>query len=334
LLHHLQINNMTIKIGFVVIGRNEGHRLLDCLNSIGKLTSAIVYVDSASTDDSVQEALALNVHVVELDMSTKFTAARARNAGFERLIREHSDLSYVHFVDGDCIVNEAWVEYALTFLEHHPHVAVVCGRRRERYPEASPYNRLCDIEWNTPIGKAKACGGDAIMRVSVFQQVRGFNENLIAGEEPELCIRIRQLGHDVWRLDHDMTLHDAAIFKLSQWWKRTMRAGYAYAEGSHLHGAAPEYHWVKESRRAWIWGGLIPLVLLVLTVAQSYWALSVLLLLMVQYLRLVLQNQSKGKFSIAYAFFLMIGKVAEMCGQLKYLWHRSFNLKSVLIEYK
>jgi GT2 family glycosyltransferase len=325
---------MTAPIGFVVIGRNEGPRLVDCLRSIGQYVPHIVYVDSASTDQSVKEAQENNVHVLELDMTTKFTAARARNAGFELLLTHYPDLQYVHFVDGDCNVNADWVTIALAFLELHPHVAVACGRRRERYPESSIYNQLCDIEWNTPVGKAKACGGDALMRVDVFKQVNGFNEDLIAGEEPELCIRIRQRGHDVWRLDHEMTLHDAAIFQFSQWWKRTTRAGYAYAEGSRLHGGAPEQHWVKESRRAWLWGGLIPLLGLLLLVIKPCWALWIVLLLMIQFIRLVRQNQSKGRFAFTYAFFLMLGKVAETVGQLKYLWHRCFNLKSTLIEYK
>jgi GT2 family glycosyltransferase len=325
---------MTTSIGFVVIGRNEGPRLVDCLRSIAHYAPAIVYVDSASTDQSVKEALAKNVHVLELDMTIKFTAARARNEGFALLLKHYPELNYVHFVDGDCIVNAEWVTDALAFLEMHAQVAVVCGRRRERYPLASTYNQLCDIEWNTPTGKAKACGGDAMMRVDVFKQVNGFNEKLIAGEEPELCIRIRQLGHDVWRLDHEMTLHDAAIFKFSQWWKRTTRAGYAYAEGSRLHGNAPEYHWVKESRRAWIWGGIIPLLGLLMFVVKPWWSLGILMLLVIQFLRLASQNRSKKIFAFTYAFFLMLGKVAEMIGQLKYQWHRWFNLKSTLIEYK
>ncbi|OYZ67906.1 MAG: glycosyl transferase, partial [Methylophilaceae bacterium 17-43-7] len=144
----------------------------------------------------------------------------------------------------------------------------------------------------------------------------------------------RQLGHDVWRLDHEMTLHDAAIFKFSQWWKRTTRAGYAYAESSRLHGNAPEYHWVKESRRAWIWGGIIPLLGLLMFVVKPWWSLGILMLLVMQFLRLVSQNRSKKTFAFTYAFFLMVGKVAEMVGQLKYQWHRWFNLKSSLIEYK
>ena len=34
------------------------------------------------------------------------------------------------------------------------------------YPEATIYNQLCDWEWQRPPGRAKSCGGDALMRVA------------------------------------------------------------------------------------------------------------------------------------------------------------------------
>lgn len=323
-----------LPIGFVVIGRNEGARLAACLNSIAKYTPHIVYVDSNSTDGSVELARTMQVQVVELDMQRKFTAARARNAGFNQLIRLFPHLKYVHFVDGDCIVNPDWILYAFDFLERHQQVAVVCGRRRERFPHHSVYNWLCDIEWNTPIGKAKACGGDAMMRIEAFQAVIGYNETLIAGEEPELCIRLRARGYDVWRLDHEMTLHDADMRQFSQWWKRSMRAGFAYAEGSAMHGHAPEYHWKKESRRAWFWGGLVPVSWLVLLAIAPHLSWLIIAFVCLQFLKLTIQNRSLGFRAIHYAFFLMLGKTAEMAGQCKYWWNRLFQLNPSLIEYK
>ena len=84
-------------------------------------------------------------------------------------------------------------------------------------------------------GKAKACGGDAMMRIEAYQKAGGFNTTLICGEEPELCIRIRQAGYTIDRRDAEMTLHDAKMTKFSQFWKRSVRGGWAYAEGSAMH---------------------------------------------------------------------------------------------------
>ena len=243
----------------MAIGRNEGERLRACLAStVGRGPAAVVYVDSASTDGSVDAARAAGAEVVELDMSVPFTAARARNAGFERLSAVLPGLAFVQFLDADCELVDGWLPAARARLEARPDLAVACGRRRERHPESSSYNRLADIEWDTPVGEAKACGGDALVRASAFRAVGGYDPALIAGEEPELCVRLRKAGWKVERLDAEMTVHDAAMTRFGQWWRRSVRAGHAYAEGAAIHGAPPERHWVRESRSNWFWGLGLP----------------------------------------------------------------------------
>src|SRR5437868_6595026 len=247
-----------LRFGAVAIGRNEGDRLKRCIESLS-VAASVVYVDSGSTDESVQWARNKGADVVELDKRSGFTAARARNAGFARLRELAPGLRYVQFVDGDCELREGWPGHALRFLQAHPNAGAVCGRRRERFPNQSVYNWLCDEEWNTPPGEARACGGDAMLRVDALASVDGYREDLIAGEEPELCVRLRAAGWRIWRLDREMTFHDAAMTHFSQWWRRALRSGYAFAQGARLHGEAPERHWVWESRRAWIWGLYLPL---------------------------------------------------------------------------
>ena len=162
------------RIGLVAIGRNEGQRLHQCLASAMGV-NLIVYVDSGSTDNSVDLARELGVEVVNLDLSFPFTAARARNAGLEHLLQVCPDTEFVQFVDGDCEIVPGWLDLAQQTLSTQPDTAVVCGRRRERFPDLTVYNLLCDLEWDTPIGETKACGGDAMMRVTAFQPVGGFN---------------------------------------------------------------------------------------------------------------------------------------------------------------
>lgn len=325
------------RIGLVAIGRNEGQRLRQCLlSALGKV-ALIVYVDSGSTDGSVSFARSLGVDVVELDLSTPFTAARARNAGFAHMLKADPQIEFVQFVDGDCEIVEGWIEYAQRELDAQPNVAVVCGRRRERFPEFSIYNWLLDMEWDTPIGEAKACGGDAMMRVEAVQQVGGFNPTLIAGEEPELCVRLRQKGWKILRLDAEMTLHDAQMTSFSQWWKRTMRAGHAYAEGAWLHGREPERHWVKESRSILFWGLVLPL--LALGLAWPTYGFSLLLLVGYPVLvsRIFLKMRSQNispKHAIAYAFSCVLGKFAQVRGALGFLQSQLLRTKSTLIEYK
>lgn len=325
---------MAIGMGVVVIGRNEGLRLERCLASLVGAAEQVVYVDSGSTDDSVQMAKALGVEVVELDMSIPFTAARARNEGFARLQRLLPAMRYVQFVDGDCEVVEGWLSQAQAFLDARPDVAVVCGRRRERFPQRSIYNLLCDLEWDTPIGEAKACGGDALMRADAFATASGFRADLIAGEEPELCVRLRANGWKVWRLAEEMTLHDAAMTRFGQWWRRTLRGGHAFAEGAFLHGAAPERHWLRESRRAWFWGLGVPLATVIAMFMLGWSGLLLLLVYPLQVVRLARRGARSTRENWLLALFLVLGKFPEMLGQARFLLNRFGTGKSALIEYK
>lgn len=325
----MEINN----IGAVVIGRNEGARLLKCLQSLVGSVKRVVYVDSGSTDNSVAIAQGLVVDVVHLDVSIPFTAARARNAGAFYLLQQDQSLEYLQFVDGDCEVVDGWLTSAIDFIKQHASVAVVCGRRRERYPDASIYNRLCDIEWNTPIGQAKACGGDALILVDAFKAVHGYREDLIAGEEPELCIRLRVAGYKVHRLNVEMTFHDAAMTSFKQWWKRTLRGGYAFALGAYLHGKPPEKHWVKECERAWFWGAFIPLLVVTLSLV-SPWFLLLLSIYPVQVIKIAVRGHYQGVAKWWYAFFLVLGKFPELLGQVRFLYHSITNKSSEIIEYR
>ncbi len=325
------------RIGLVAIGRNEGQRLHQCLLSVIGKVACIVYVDSGSTDGSVEFARSLGVEVVELDLSIPFTAARARNAGFAHLLEANAQLEFVQFVDGDCEVVEGWLNFAQNELDAYPDVAVVCGRRRERFPDFSIYNRLCDMEWDTPVGEAKACGGDSMMRVEAFQQAGGFNPTMIAGEEPELCVRLRQKGWKILRLDAEMTLHDAQITRFGQWWKRAFRAGHAYAEGASLHGHEPERHWVRETRSIWLWGLFLPLLSLGMAWPTHGFSLLLLLGYPVTASRIFfnLRRQNIGNEHAAfYALSCVVGKFAQVSGAMLFLQRKLLGTKSVLVEYK
>ena len=323
-----------MSIGVVVIGRNEGERLRRCLQSVSGSAGKVVYVDSGSTDGSVTMARGMNVAIVELDLHIPFTAARARNEGARLLLQLMPQLEYIQFVDGDCELMAGWLEKAQAFMESNRNVAMVCGRLRERYPDRSIYNQLCDIEWDTPIGAAKACGGNAMTRRSAFEAQGGFRTDLIAGEEPELCVRLRKAGWQIWRLDAEMALHDAAMTRFGQWWKRTVRTGYSYAQGVQLHGALPERHRVQEFQRAFIWGVGIPIFIFFGVFWLGYGFLLMLLIYPVQIARVALRGTRSRSINWLRAFFLVLGKFPEAWGQIKYFSNRLIGKKARLIEYK
>jgi glycosyltransferase involved in cell wall biosynthesis len=319
--------------GVVVIGRNEGERLKQCLMSVQR-SQLIVYVDSGSTDGSIKWAQDYGADVLELDTNASFTAARARNAGFAQLRKLAPQLEYVQFVDGDCELRPAWPRHAIEFLDTNRQVCAVFGRRRERYPNRSVYNWLCDREWDVPVGNVKSCGGDVMMRVSALAAAGGYRNDLIAGEEPELCVRLRTAGWQVWRIDQEMTLHDAAITRFGQWWLRMVRSGHAFAEVSYLHGVSPEQLWVWESRRAWAWGVLLPLVSAA-TIVLSGWPGSLILLVYpLQMLRRMARLTGSLRIRFQLAFFELLGRLPESIGQLKFWRDRLIGSRGGIIEYK
>lgn len=325
-------------VGVVVIGRNEGERLKACLRSLVG-AGRVVYVDSGSTDGSQDSARSLGVEVVELAVPPNFTAARARNAGLAALLADPTPPEFVQMVDGDCVVDPAWITTGAAALAADRGLAAVFGRLRERFPERSFYNRMCDEEWNGPPGPALSTGGIAMFRVAAIREAGGYAEDLIAGEEPELCLRMRQRGWTIRRLDAPMALHDAAMTRFAQWWRRAKRAGVAYAAHVERHGRASIPENLRQVRRIGLWGAAIPLAaMLLLLLGGLWWAgLALLLLYPLQVLRLGWRDRHRwGSLaaSLAAAHFLVLAKFPQAAGIARFLADRVRGRASTLIEHK
>jgi GT2 family glycosyltransferase len=320
-------------VGVVIIGRNEGERLIKCLESVKSDTSNIVYVDSGSIDDSIATAKQVGAFVVSLDLTQPFTAARARNEGFAALKALKPEVCFVQFVDGDCVLVPGWLTTALMFIQQQDDTAIVCGRRRELRPGASVYNRLCDVEWDTPVGESSECGGDMLVRAKAFEEVGGFRPQLIAGEEPELCVRLREIGWKIWRLDAEMTRHDAAITRFAQWWVRAVRGGHAFAEVSRLHSTSATGIWKRETAHIIFWGGVLP-VAIGLAACIHPTALAGTLAYALQICRIAISRGPRSSQSWTYALFVTVAKFAEFQGVVKFWWHQWRRQDIALIEYK
>lgn len=324
--------------GVVVIGRNEGERLQTCLRSLLRAGAPIVYVDSASTDGSPAFARSVGAEVVELDPAKAFTAARARNEGFERLLELHPQLDLVQFVDGDCEIVEGWLEVAERTLRADDTLAAVCGRRRERYPERSVYNLACDIEWDTPIGEAMEFGGEVMMRVRALREAGLYDPSIIAAEDTDLAIRMRKVGWRILRIDQPMSIHDAAILKFEQWWKRMVRGGHGTAEIEALHGGHPQCHRRGWSRKILFWGLTVPAggaALALPTLGLSALGASAGLgALYVRVERAALRSGRTPEEARAWAFNCTLGKIPEALGQVRFWRNRLRRQASTLIEYK
>lgn len=321
-------------IGVVVIGRNEGERLRRCLRGLADGPHRVVYVDSNSTDDSVAIARSMGADVVHLDCSAAFTAARARNTGFDRLMEVEPSVRFVQFVDGDCELDEDWLLQGRAALEKDATIAIVCGGLRERSPEASIYNRLGDLEWRKPPGDSPHCGGIFMTRTEVFQRLGGFDPEIAAGEEPDLCCRVRREGWRVVRIDRSMGTHDLAMTRFSQWWRRSVRGGYGALRLTLFGPAVSRGAFRSQVRSAIFWGAALPAAAVAGFVAASLagqwpWSLALLAVwpvgVIFQGLRLARRawrRGSKASIAVAYAAFNTLWKYAAIVGFAKCLADR------------
>ncbi len=312
----------------VVIGRNEGARLLACLRAVRPLARQVVYVDSGSTDGSVAAARALGVQVVALDRARPFTAARARNSGLAEL---DGDVP-VQMLDGDCVIDAGWPAHALAHLQQHPRAGLVFGRQVEAAPDASLFNLLIDWEWDKPHGPASSCAGCLMARPAALEAVGGYDAALIAGEDDDICLRLQRAGWQTWCIDAPMTEHDARLVSIRPWWRRCLRAGHSYAELGALHGAAR-----AQRLRALGWGGVLPALALVGLVA--WWPLT--LAVAAAYALSIARQAGRfrargldGGRAVRAAGFVMLGKLAELAGMAGYWLARLRRRRRGLIEYR
>jgi cellulose synthase/poly-beta-1,6-N-acetylglucosamine synthase-like glycosyltransferase len=328
-------------LSVVVIGRNEGERLTRCLQSVQAMHNPdgaveMIYVDSASRDDSVMRAQALGARVIEVSPQRP-SAALGRNAGWREARGE-----FVLFLDGDTVLHADFVAASLAeFLD--PKVAVVWGHRREIHPEQSVFNRVLDLDWIYPPGPSDFCGGDAIMRRLALEEVNGFDASLIAGEEPELCQRMRVKGYIILHLDRPMTGHDLAMTRWSAYWRRAFRAGYAYAEVSDRLRKGPFPLWVREARRNVIHAlVLLGLTLAVVIAGFALGSVRPLLLLPLALGALALRTAVKVSWKarddrltlLLYGLHSHFQQIPIFFGQLAWMRDRRRRQQRLLIEYK
>ena len=315
------------KVGIVVIGLNEGERLRRCLLSIKDCAKHTIYVDSGSVDGSVQLAQAWGFKTLILDKSAIPTAGKARNAGFQSLLQLDPNFSHIQFIDGDCQLNENWLSAAGEELNHRRNVAIVCGHLHEKDVESSIYQRLCELEWRKLPGEIHAAGGIFMIKTEVFQEIGGFDPHILAGEDDEFCFRVRRKGWQILHLDCNMAIHDGGIHRFSQWWKRSMRAGVAYAQGFELHGKTEEKYFRRQCRSIWVWGCLLPLFALLFALFYSLWGLLALLgypLLLMKTVAHYRALKWSWTDTLLYSIFCVIAKFPGFLGVLKFHFKRLF----------
>lgn len=322
-----------MSVDVVLIGRNEGERLVKSLTSVLPQARRVIYVDSGSTDDSVTTARAIGAEIVELDMSVPFTAARARNAGFDAVMAHDTPPDAVQFLDGDCIMESEWLEQASERLRAEADLGLVTGLQSELHRDMTVFNQISDFEWKRPEGEIDACGGNMMVRVAAFQAVGGFDPTVIAAEDDEFCTRLRKAGWRLFRIAEYMSKHDGGRLRFSQWWRRAERTGHGFAQVGHIH---PDY-FVTERQRVWAYGLLLPLLAVFGAIASPVLPVLVIGVYALSYLKTMRGLQSEGlpaHEARTHAVFLTLSKFPNVIGMFRYHWRRLRHAQMRIIEYK
>ena len=332
-------DNAQPALSIVVIGRNEGQRLSSCLESIkrarGVAVNEVIYVDSASTDGSSELALQHGATVIVV-RPERPTAAIGRNAGWRCAVSD-----FILFLDGDTVLHPDFAMVACGALAQDPSLAATWGHRREIHPQASIYNRILDLDWIYPPGFTEFCGGDVMMRRKILVDTGGFDESLIAGEEPELCRRIRARGYRMLHIDCPMTGHDLQITRWSQYWMRATRAGHAYAEVSERFRNSEDPFWTSDCRRSMTLGSFWLISFTAAMAASiffgflpvSLWLASLLLMSARSAWKARWKRTSLGNL-LLYGFHSQLQHIPILVGQLQYELNKRRKRPRKLIEYK
>jgi len=319
-------------IAIIAIGRNEGERLRRGLASISGRGLCVVYVDSGSTDDSVDIAKAAGARIVELDMSIPFSAARARNAGADVALSLTPQPRYLQFIDGDCAISEGWLATAHDFLETHPDVVLVTGWREEIERDATVYNAMCDVEWHRPPGEIEECGGDLMVRSASHVAIKGYNPTVIAGEDIDYCLRLGTEGRRIL-LPQSMTQHDVAMTRFGQWWRRAVRAGHSYAHIADMYPGRSR----REILRAVVYAFVLPIAAIICLLIWPLAIVGVAALYGVSYLKtargLIANGQNPAE-AFHHSLFLSIAKFPNFIGITTFYRRKLRKSDMTIIEYK
>lgn len=318
-------------ISVVVIGLNVEKYLARALTAIRNShypqdQLEIIYVDSGSTDLSLPIAAGFpEVQLIALHDPAP-NAAKGRNAGFQAAKHD-----LIHFVDADSYLDPRWLKLAVRELKDT--VGAVAGHLNERFPQRNFFHRMAHLEWNLRVGnkgwtteatEALTFGGNVLMSRQAYLSAGGYDETMVAGEDPDLSYRVRHSAHRILRLNAPMASHDINLNSWSQYLNRTRRSGVAYATLATKYWTEPEKFMLTRVFRI-LGGVLAPQGLLLLGALSGYPIVGLSLALLVAFRLLFKVNLFARLFKISrsravqYALYLAFSIYPQFLGVISSL---------------
>jgi glycosyltransferase involved in cell wall biosynthesis len=202
---------LTPKLSIVLIGRNEEQfisKSIESALSCRKLfpDTEIVFVDSASTDRSIEIAMNYPIRIIQLRPEWRLCVAAGRYLGFL-----HSHGEYVLFCDGDAQLEPNWVDQAIQFMDTNAEYGGVAGVLDEEYVDryGTRHGGATNVFGQNLLSVRQDCkllGGIAMYRLKAMQLAGPVNPHLPTAEDHELCMRIRNQGFKLARIQGRMAV--------------------------------------------------------------------------------------------------------------------------------
>ena len=196
-------------ISAIVIGKNEGARLDACMSSIrsamGVLAHEIIYVDSRSSDDSVERAKAHGARCYVLG-AQKTTAGLGRYVGTQEAKGE-----YLLFLDGDMQLQKGFCEKAMMAMAQRSYDGCT-GIRKDIYLKNGEIVGENDNYFGCRAERiVPEFGGALFIKKEALEKAGGWSPDTIACEEAELHARLKAHKLQIAELPVNMIIHTDAV---------------------------------------------------------------------------------------------------------------------------
>lgn len=179
-----------IILSIIIPAKDEENYISGCLASIKSAIAnafpyEVIVVDNGSVDTTVARAKEAGATVVSIDSAT---ISSLRNRGAELAKGE-----ILLFLDADVFIKKEWFYAFNAILDKVINKRLITGSRC-LVPEKSNW---IEKFWFKPLINADSPyinSGHLIVSKKFFNELRGFSENLITGEDYDLCIRATKGG--------------------------------------------------------------------------------------------------------------------------------------------
>lgn len=187
---------MNEKVSIVIIGRNEERGIGECVGAA--LVAAeqiggaeIIFVDSASTDKTVEIVKSLGVRVISMKPTMKLSPSAGRFVG-----SQYANGEFILFLDADTLVYKDFLPAAIKQFEKDESIGGIngflddLGEKGELLNDVEErFNEITDVKWLR--------GPCCFYRREALQKSGSFNPYLAVEEEAELGLRLIKNG---WKL--------------------------------------------------------------------------------------------------------------------------------------